>query len=165
MSTKRPLAIAFALLVVTSEAAARTCVEGDPYEQVASAYNASDLVFLGKAVDDVAFEGHAPAIIVEKKWKGPEAERITMRLDEWGPRFRRVFFAARSEQPPGWSDRHPSCFPRRSGITIEQVLVELLGEPVAPSQEEISRMQFTFVGILLAAVGGIGVLVWNLRLK
>jgi hypothetical protein len=123
-------------------------METDPYEEVVSAYNYSDLVFLGRIEDDVTFKGHAPAIIVEAKWKGPEVERITMSLDEWGPRNRRIFFATRSDQPPGWSDRYPLCFPRRPGVTVEQVLVELMGEPVAPSLEALSRMQITFIGIL-----------------
>lgn len=152
-------------LIATSHAAALSCPELDPYETVKSAYNSSDLVFIGRIEEDSPFKNRPPNITVEAKWKGPETLSIAMSLDPWAPRDRDVFFAARSDQASGWSDRYPVCFPRDADLTVKHVLVEVLGAPVPPSQDAISRMQTTYIGILLAAVGGIGVFAWGLRSK
>lgn len=152
-------------LVAAFDAAALSCPELDPYEAVESAYNNSDLVFIGRVEGGSPFKNHPPSITVEAKWKGPEVLSIAMSMDPWGPQDRDVFFAARSDQPSGWIDRYPICFPRGADLTVKHMLVEVLGEPVPPSQYAISLMQITYIGILLAAVGGIGLFSWRLRSK
>ncbi len=150
-------------LVAITDAAALSCPEYDPYELVESAYNESDLVFIGSVEGDSPFKNHVPSITVEAKWKGPEVLSIAMLLNPWRPRDREVFFAARSDQPSGWSDRYPECFPNSNDLTVRDVLVDVLGKPVPPSQSANSRMQITYIGILLAALGGVGLFAWSLR--
>jgi len=162
---KGKLCIAVVLSIAASEAGAMSCPEVDPYEAVESAYNNSDLVFLGRVEESESFVGHAPEIFVEAKWKGPEVLSIKMHRSSWGPGDARVFFAARSDEPLGWSDRYPDCFPRPSAITVEQVLTEVLGDPMPPSEDAITRTYIAFLGVLLAAAVGIGVFAWTSRLK
>ena len=165
MSMKSKLCVAVVFFIAANEAAALSCPELDPYEAVESAYNNSDLVFLGRVEESESFVGHAPEIFIEAKWKGPEILSIKMHRSLWGPGDARVFFAARSDEPLGWSDRYPDCFPRRSKITIEQVLTEILGEPSPPSEDAITGTYLAFLGVLLAAAGGVAVFAWTSKLK
>lgn len=137
----------------------------ETYEAVEFAYNNSDLVFLGRVEESDHFVGHAPEIFVGAKWRGPEVLSIKMHQSAWGPRDARVFFAARFDEVPGWSNEYPSCFPRNSRSTVEQVLTEVLGEPTPPSSNVISRTYAIFLGVLLAAAGGVAVFAWNSRLN
>lgn len=162
---KGKLCIAVIFCIASDGAVARSCPELDPYEAVESAYNNSDLVFVGRVEENESFVGHAPEIFIETKWKGPEVLSIKMHRYSWGSRDARVFFAAQSDEPLGWSNRYPDCFPRHSAITVEQVLTEILGEPSPPSEDAITRTYVTFLGVLLATAGGVGVFAWNSKLK
>ena len=162
---KVEVCITVVFLAAAFDASASSCPELDPYEAVESAYNNSDLVFLGRVQESQSFAGHAPEIFVQAKWKGPEVLSIKMHQSFLSPRDGRVFFATRSDDPLGWSDRYPHCFPPRSEISVEQVLLEVLGDPVPPSEEAISRMYVAFLVVLLVAAGGVSVFAWNSRVK
>ena len=165
LAMKKNLFIAVLFGFSVSEAGALSCPEMDPYDSVENAYNNSDLVFLGRIEESDTFVDHAPEIIVEAKWKGPEVRSIKTHPSLWGPYDTRVFFAAHSDDPLGWSNRYPDCFPRRSPISVEQVLTEVLGDPNPPSEYAIVSTNAAFLAMLVAAAAGVGVFAWNSRLS
>jgi hypothetical protein len=129
--------------------------EQDPYEIVKSAFDSSDIVFMGRIVERPSIRSDALLVAVEKKWKGPELRTVSLNYT-WKPeQYSNLYFAARSDQPPGWISSFPICFPRDSSLTIEEILNEGAGVPVPPSERAMAVTSATFIAILVLACVGL----------